>query len=199
MADIMIDLETMGTDPYSPVVAIGAVRFDANDTTTLACLGAEHLFYQVIDLESSMEAGLKPSASTIKWWLTNDSVTPKARKIFAPECALSLTAALDAFTDWYNSSGDTLWGNSARFDLGLLADCYRALGKPMPWLHYHEGCYRTLKNLPAVQHLKLDRIGIHHNALDDALSQAMHLCNIVQHLGAYTLVPQPTPTEEISQ
>ena len=188
--DIMIDLETMGTDPYSPVIAIAAVRFDAEDSTTVRA--APDCFYQQITLESCMEAGLKPSASTIEWWLTNPSVTQDARdQTFKGANRVKLVQALDAFTDWHNSAPDTLWGNSARFDLGLLADCYRVLGKPVPWLYYHEGCYRTMKNLPAVKHIKLQRLGTHHNALDDALSQAVHLCEIVEQLGAYAAL-QPT-------
>lgn len=190
--NIMIDLETMGTDPYSPVVAIGAVRFKMYnsgviDPTTWGT------FYQQITLQSCMEAGLKPSASTIEWWLTSEGVSQQARdQTFTGDNRVKLVDALDAFTEWHNSGTDTLWGNSARFDLGLLSDCYRVLGKPVPWLHYHEGCYRTMKNLPAVQHIKLRRTGTHHNALDDALSQAMHLCEIVNHLGANAELQTPT-------
>lgn len=195
--DIMIDLETMGTDPYSPVVAIAAVRFDANYPGSVAGIHEDNTFYQPIKLESCMTAGLKPSASTILWWLTDPSITAEARSLFVDPLAIELGNALDAFTDWHNSGTETLWGNSARFDLGLLSDCYRVLGKPVPWLFYHEGCYRTLKNLPAVKHLKLARVGTHHNALDDALSQAEHLCRIVQHLGAYTALPLPTTNESI--
>lgn len=182
MADIMLDLETMGTDPYSPVVAIGAVRFDARNPTSAQTLEAADTFYQVITLESCMEANLKPSASTVKWWLTDPSVTPEARAIFADPAAVPLASALDAFTDWLNSAPDTLWGNSAEFDCGLLRGCYKALGKEVPWMHYLQGCYRTVKNLPAAKDIKLVRVGTHHNAVDDALSQAEHLCRIFQAL-----------------
>lgn len=193
--DIMLDLETMGTAPYSPVVAIGAVRFDATNHLSVAGYEPKDVFYQQITLESCMEAGLKPSASTIEWWLTTPSQQARDQT-FRGDNRVKLVDALDAFTDWLNSAPDTLWGNSASFDCGLLADCYRAMGKPQPWLFYHEGCYRTMKNLPAVQHIKLHRTGTHHNALDDALSQALHLCSIVKHLGAYTPAPQLT-TESI--
>lgn len=187
--DDMIDLETMGTARFSPVVAIAAVRFKADDITSLS-LDRRDVFYQKITLESCLDVGLKPSASTIEWWLTDPSVTQQAREAtFTGDDRVKLPVALDAFTDWLNSAPDTLWGNSAAFDLGLLADCYKVCGKEVPWIFYQEACYRTLKNLPAVRHLKMQRLGIHHDARDDALSQAFHLCQIVQQLGAYTLQP----------
>lgn len=183
--DIMLDLETMGTEPFAPVIAIGAVRFDAGNAATVPPALVQDTFYQPITLESCLAVGLKPSASTITWWLTHPSVTPEARALFTDARAVPLPNALDAFTDWYNSSEDTLWGNSARFDNGLLAAAYAACGKQVPWLHWNEGCYRTLKNLPAARGIKLVRSGTHHNALDDALSQAHHLCAIVKHLSLY--------------
>jgi exodeoxyribonuclease VIII len=197
LTDIMIDLETMGTDPYSPVVGIGAVRFNAGDINSLRNIREENTFYQPIKLESCMQHGLKPSASTILWWLTDPSVTAEARALFTDLAAVQLAPALDAFTDWHQSGMETLWGNSARFDLGLLSDCYRVLDKPLPWLHWNEGCYRTMKQLPATRHIRLVRAGTHHNAFDDAVSQAEHLCRIVSHLGAYTALPLPTTNESI--
>src|SRR5574337_453612 len=109
--DIMIDLETMGTEPFAPVIAIGAVRFDASDAASLRSSKEPGTFYQSITLESCLSVGLKPSASTIKWWLTNPEITPEARALFTDPTAVPLPNALDAFTDWYNSSEDTVWGN----------------------------------------------------------------------------------------
>ena len=58
----MIDLETLGTDPTAPIVAIGAVFFDPKTGE----LGVE--FSATIDFESACERRT-PDASTIKWWL----------------------------------------------------------------------------------------------------------------------------------
>lgn len=139
-----------------------------------------------------MRAGLKPSAKTIIWWLTDPSVTQQARdETFGGE-GLSLAMGLDAFTGWHNSGMETLWGNAAKFDLGLLEDAYRILDKPCAFTPWQQACYRGMKTLPAVKHIKLRRAGVHHNALDDALSQAHHLCEIVKHLGAYAPVNQPS-------
>lgn len=171
----MIDLETLGTDPYSPILAIGAcaLRLDDNEAITDA-------FYQAVDLESCLKCGLRPSASTIKWWM--DQGEGARRAAFMDPEAVTLPLALDAFTDWLQSRPLKLWGNSARFDLGLLEAAYKACGKEVPWRFRDEACYRTIKALPGALTIELQRLGVHHNALDDALSQALHLRAINQTL-----------------
>lgn len=168
--EAMIDLESMGTDRYSPIVAIGAVRFEAGPMQAMVP------FYQAITLESCLKVGLRSSASTILWWMKQSA---EAQKVFSDPEAVDLPIALDSFTDWLNSRPDRLWGNSAAFDLGLLADAYKACSKEVPWQFYNERCYRTLKSLPIAKDIALKRRGTHHNALDDALSQAHHCRDIL--------------------
>jgi DNA polymerase III epsilon subunit-like protein len=163
--EVMVDLETMGTDSFSPIIAIGAVRFIAGDTYPM------EPFYQPITLESCLSAGLRSKADTILWWMKQSS---EAKQVFEDPRACALPLALDAFTDWLGSRPDYLWGNSAAFDLGLLKDAYKACGKEAPWAFHRERCYRTLKSLPGMDRFKLQRRGTHHNALDDAISQAGH-------------------------
>ncbi len=174
MSAVMLDLETMGTDPYSPVIAIGACRFEMDEGNV-----ADDVFYQAITLESCIEVGLRASASTTLWWMAQSK---EAQAVFTDPSAVALPIALDAFTDFLNSRPDTLWGNSARFDCGLLEACYKACGKVVPWEHWNERCYRTVKNLPSAKQVALERSGTHHNALDDALSQADHLRRIYKAL-----------------
>jgi DNA polymerase III epsilon subunit-like protein len=176
--EVMIDLETMGTDPYSPILAIGAVRFIAGDTYPMPP------FYQAITLESCLEVGLRSKADTILWWMRQSS---EAKRVFEDPQAVTLPLALDAFTDWWGARPDRPWGNSARFDLGLLSDAYKACGKTAPWLQSRYGfaserCYRTLKELPGMDRFKLKRSGTHHNALDDAISQARHCREMLMYL-----------------
>jgi inhibitor of KinA sporulation pathway (predicted exonuclease) len=51
------------------------------------------------------------------------------------------------------------------------------------WKFYNNRCYRTLKNLPAAKGTTIDRgTGTHHNALDDAVSQAKHAVQILKRM-----------------
>lgn len=182
--DAMIDIETLGRRPFCPILAIGACTFRMNgdgvegDPNLPANIVVEP-FYVAIDLESCMEVGLKADASTIKWWMGSDPTnvpTDEARqRAFLDPKAVKLVHALDAFTDFLQSRPLKLWGNSARFDLGILESAYIACGKEPPWEFYNERCYRTIKNLKEARDVKLQRYGVHHNALDDAISQALHL------------------------
>src|SRR5690349_1008177 len=104
-AHCMVDLETLSTDPYAPILSIGAVRFRFDDKP----IHPDDLFYQVVDLQSCMDLGLRPSASTIKWWAQQSD---HARSVVNDETAVSLPEALDRFTEWWNSRPDEFWGNS---------------------------------------------------------------------------------------
>lgn len=73
---LMIDLETMGTKPNAPVVAIGAVFFDPLSGE----LGPE--YYTAVNLASAMEQGAVPDGDTIIWWLKQ---SPEARSAICVE------------------------------------------------------------------------------------------------------------------
>lgn len=173
--DAMVDLETLGKQPYAPLLSIGACAFTLMDDEPIT-----DLFYQAINLESCIELGMRPDGDTIKWWAKQEEAA-RSRAFNDPE-QVSLPLALDAFTDWYNSRPMRVWGNSARFDCGLLEAAYKLCRKEVPWQWWNEGCYRTVKNLPGARSVALQRYGTHHNALDDAISQAVHLRSIYRAL-----------------
>ena len=74
-----------------------------------------------------------------------------------------------------------IWGNGAAFDNVVLASAFRATGMQVPWAFWNDRCYRTVKSL--FSNVKLKRSGTHHNALDDAVTQAKHLLEIAEHYG----------------
>jgi DNA polymerase III epsilon subunit-like protein len=189
--EIMVDLETMGTDPYSPIIAIGAVRFEGGNFKPMPP------FYQAIKLESCLKVGLRLQGHTVLWWMKQSD---QARQVFEDPEAVDLPVALDAFTAWLGARPDNLWGNSAAFDLGLLKDAYRACGMEVPWAFYREKCYRTLKGLPGMDSHKLQRSGTHHNALDDAISQAGHAASMLTALSrpAYPSAHVKLPAEGLT-
>lgn len=179
--EAMVDLETLGKKPFCPILSIGAVAFRLDEDTL-----PDDVFYQAVTLESCLELGLRVDAGTLQWWLNQ---TKDAQAVFHDAAAVKLPHALDAFTDWLNSRPLTLWGNSARFDMGILEAAYHVCGKELPWPFWKEGCYRTLKNLPGAPKLG-PRVGTYHNALDDAMTQALHLREIMRSLN---LIPAATP------
>ena len=170
MSEIMLDLETMGNGPEAAVVAIGAVEFDIQTRTT------GRSFYSVISLDSAVAAGGIMDPATVLWWLQQSD---DARKLFT-QPGQTIAASLTNFAAWLAQAGPVddlkIWGNGAAFDNVILSSAYRRSGIPQPWQFRNDRCYRTLKGL--YKHVKMQRQGVHHNALDDAISQARHLIDI---------------------
>ena len=178
----MIDIETLGRRPFCPVLSIGACVFRTDvdpDTVAPAELIAD-VFYQGIDLQSCLDLGLKLDADTLAWWMQQSPAALKAA--FEDPNRVSLPMALDAFTTWVNSRPLIVWGNSARFDLGIIEAAYTACGKSSPWEFRNERCYRTMKSIPEARGIECPKYGVHHNALDDAISQSLHLAAINKRL-----------------
>lgn len=166
MTHVMVDLETMGTSPNSAIVAIGAVAFDHE--------GIFNRFYKTINLENAVRSGLTIDPDTVMWWLKQSD---DAKKAITSENQIPLWSALLKFNTWAQKVNLTyLWGNGAAFDNVILANAYKATNIPQPWKYYNDRCYRTIKSL--YPEIKIIRNGTHHNALDDAECQALHLIDI---------------------
>tara|TARA_R110000824_G_scaffold74491_2_gene189333 strand:- start:801 stop:1331 length:531 start_codon:yes stop_codon:yes gene_type:complete len=170
----MLDLETLGTKSDSAILSIGAAAFNEDSIISE--------FYTTINLKSCVEMGLKIYPDTVCWWM-NQSRTAK-EGIF--ESQVSLPSALLEFSAWAKSiSNDVvkMWGNGEDFDNILLREAYHKVGVPpslIPWHFKNNMSYRTLKNL--LPNIKIDRVGEHHNALDDAKSQALHAIKLLKEL-----------------
>lgn len=160
---IMLDLETWGTGNKAVPVSIGAVRFDANEILDR--------FHVAIDPASCQLHGLEMDASTILWWL--DPERDEARRDWLRMERVDLGSALNGFALWVQSAPTlAIWGNGSTFDNVILRGAYAAAGLDYPVKFRQDYCYRTMKAQSAVT---MVREGTHHNALDDALSQAKHL------------------------
>lgn len=168
-ADIMIDLETLGTTADAVIVSIGAVRFDLQAGTFGESI------YRVLDVESQHHRHISPA--TLEWWKGQPE---EARAVFADPGSVEITTALCAVGAFIEGTPGNVqvWSNGADFDLPMLAHAYRQCGLLLPWKPYAGRCYRTYKNLPGARGIVMHRSGTHHNALDDAIDQARHLCAI---------------------
>lgn len=174
MKNVMLDLETMGSRPRSAIVAIGAVFFDDKG------LGPE--FYARVSLKSSVAAGLRMDPSTVLWWLEQEEAA--RQEIFRQDLPRhELREAMGMLTDFLtmHSLEFSIWGNGSDFDNVLTVDAYEAVGLPPPWRFWGHRCYRTLKALRP--DLRITRTGTHHNALDDAKTQALHAIELARAMG----------------
>lgn len=161
MKHLMIDIETMGTKSFSSIVSIGAVEFDIDTGET----GRE--FYTKVDLHSCVDTGLHIDPNTVMWWLTQDK---EAREGIAGKDGVELTTALYSLGKFIKEDVQ-VWGNSARFDLGILENAYNKLGEDIPWKFWNERDVRTLVSFSPETKENFEFKGVKHNAIDDCKFQ----------------------------
>ena len=167
----MIDLETMSTQSYAAIISIGAVKFDLNTGK----IG--DTFYRNIDLQSALDSGLLVNSASISWWMNQNK---KAIRDLQNDKVELYSALLD-FVKF--CSGDYyVWGNSAKFDLGILQNAYDKVNIPMPWNFKKELDLRTLVFFNQKIKNSWKFKGTKHNALDDCKNQIGYCCKIYKHL-----------------
>ncbi|HCD9773442.1 exonuclease [Enterobacter hormaechei] len=180
---LMVDVESLGKKPDAPIVSIGAVFFDPASGKT----GPE--FYKVISLESAMEWGGVPDASTILFWL---KATPEARSEIVMDHAIPLDDALLQFKDFIAENAANgkdsvqVWGNGSSFDNVLLENSYDRTGIPRPWKFWNNRDVRTIvelgKAVDCTPRYEIPFEGEPHKAISDALHQVKYVSAIWQRL-----------------
>ena len=168
---IMLDLETFGSKPNSVITAIGAVRFGDGKFCDS--------FYERVCPSSCVKYGLDIDPETVMWWLAQAN---EARAEMTNSDRRELPIALSLFAAFAEVPTESaeVWGNGATFDNTVLKNAYDKCHMKAPWSFRNDMCYRTIKNRNP--QIKMDRSGTHHNALDDARSQALHLMKILPDL-----------------
>jgi exodeoxyribonuclease VIII len=178
MDNIMVDIETLDTVHSAVVLSIGAVAFDPCSKE----LG-ETFYAELTDPEVQQRVGRTISAATVRWWMQQDTA---AKQLFADTPPngtrrVSTAQGLTEFAAFIARNGGEsmkLWGNGVDFDNLILGSLYESFSMAKPWSYGSNRCYRTLKRLFG-ENVKVDRIGVHHNGLDDAITQAIHTQEIM--------------------
>lgn len=169
---VMIDFETLSTNPNAAVLSLGAVAFTKDGLIT------DEEFYVNIDSDDCIRLGLHVSQATVDWWAKQSQEAKDALN----EDKKSLLEAMTLFSAWVRKiQGTHVWGNGADFDNPILKSCYEAIEADTPFKPFNGRCYRTIKNIPGMPKME-GRSGTHHNALHDARSQAIHLLLMHTHM-----------------
>lgn len=166
MKHVMIDLETLGISADSVFLSIAAVQFDLRGNT-------DQEFLMNVELESALKAGRTISPGTLQWWLTQ---RPEImNKMFNNPTPLEY--ALEELGRFLLVNHIVSpWGNSANFDLGMLANAYTKACIPLPWRYSNERCYRTAFALSGLKHnVKPENA---HDLLEDCRYQIKELARL---------------------
>jgi 3'-5' exoribonuclease-like protein len=177
---VMIDIETLATSVDAVVCTVGAVRVNL-ETLEVELPGRKWS----LDWIDQQRLGRKIEASTVAWWLSQSKEAIDG--ILADPTHPSTVTILQEVVQFVGDDG--VWGNGADFDCAILKhlfDTYHLKG----WSFRQHRCYRTLAALLGDRVAWPDKdIGVHHDALDDAIFQAHMLCKFLKEVGASAPVP----------
>lgn len=175
LGNLMIDIESFGNKSKGALVSIGAVEFDMKTGE----IGK--VFYEKCSLQSSIDAGLNVNGDTINWWMNQSD---EARKEVTSGNQ-SLSKLLWKFTEFVQSlkpSDLEVWGNSNRFDMGLLEDAYESINKKIPWKYVNERDVRTLVSFNPEIKKNTKFEGTKHNPVDDCYFQIKYCVEIYKSI-----------------
>ena len=169
MKDIMLDLETLGTQHDAMIVQIGACYFD-RETGDIGEKFKANIVYDHDEKRFSIEQG------TVMWWLQQSE---EARNSISGD-AFPLETVLRDLHDFLDRDDTNLWSHTT-FDMPILANAFDAIGLKLPIPYRRMRDLRTLVDL-ADHHSKAPRVGTHHDALDDALYQVVYAVEAMNKL-----------------
>lgn len=178
MYECMLDLETLAVTYDAVILSIGAVQFDLERPDLK---GAR--FYQNVDPESCVAAGLKVDPGTIAWWGQQDA---KAREGLLIN-QVQLKEACEKLRDWMKLHKiGKVWGNGATFDCVIVRTAFDAVKVDYPIHFSNDRDVRTImdvaRRLIGKPLEKVKRAGVNHNALDDALYQVQYVSDAYRRL-----------------
>lgn len=178
MADIMLDLESLGTRPDCVILTLGAVRFNPYDITSEPGPG----IYMRIDVDEQTALGRNIQDDTLDWWMRQaDDVREEA---FGLEDRVSLTTMYRELNRFLVGANN-IWAQGPVFDIAILENLYRQQGWPTPWQFWQIRDSRTLFGVHGDPRER-NKVGLH-NALEDCVSQARGVQQIYHQLNIVKL------------
>lgn len=135
--EVMVDIETLGTDPNSVILSVGAVAFKGDDPKVDS-------FYQVLNIQDQINVGRQVSQSTLLWWMRQNQTARDA--VFSHKLTRYNPAIfILEFIGWYEEiKPKAVWAKSPSFDLVMLEDMFRDFGCDAPWKFWDHRDVRTI-------------------------------------------------------
>lgn len=177
---VMIDIETFGTKPTAPILSIAAQPFSFDSDPAVALPTP---FYMKADINSCLDAGCRLELDTVKWWMKRSK---EEQKHVTEHDGLPLEIVLLKLQDYlwkYDQKDLCVWGNSARFDFGILENAFDSFNMALPWLHYNELDVRTIVAFNPEIKRKEKFEGVKHDPVYDCLHQIKYVKRTMQWIG----------------
>lgn len=135
--EVMVDIETLSTDPRAVVLSVAVVTFDQEFGA-----GFEILHYPHV--QTQIDLGRKVDADTVSWWMRqSDAARTSAFEGQSIQSLEDVTSVVAGAT--------RIWANAPSFDLVILESMIRDLGRPVPWSFRASRCVRTIRDLADIE------------------------------------------------
>ena len=169
MADLMIDIEGLGTGPDAAILTIAAQEFDPQQPDFLG----RH-YYARVSLESQDNRSIQQD--TIDWWATQPAASRE--EAFGEQDRVPLANALQGLHR-LAFHARRIWAQGPTYDINILEHAYKSLHMPLPWKFYTVRDSRTVFSLVP----DLAKYPASHHALEDCRRQISLLHQALGHLG----------------
>ena len=172
----MIDLETLGVEPDSVVMTLGAIKFDpfsdAEPHTPLYLRGDVE--------EQSEQYGRSIDDNTLAWWSRQDQAIQD--EAFGEHSdRVTVQEMLRQLNKWCVGL-DYIWCQGPTFDFVILQSLYKDAQKPAPWNYWQIRDSRTLFSMMPQDPRRAIQEELH-NALADCYYQAKCVQQSYKHFG----------------
>ena len=170
----MLDIETLSTRPWSVILTLGAIKFSPWDSDVDQGQG----LYIRPDVNEQLAMERHVQDETVNWWATqSEEVREEA---LGEDGRVSVNDMLDQLNRFLVGA-DNIWCQGPAFDIVILEDLYRQVGRPTPWQFWQIRDSRTLFSVHGDPRDK-NRHGAH-NALIDCYYQARAVQQIYSDVG----------------
>lgn len=171
--DVMIDMETLSTDPNCVILTIGAVRFDPMGNGVVEKL---ELRPEIDSQTEEFDRHINPD--TLRWW--GEQSEDAINEAMGDNDRIPFKDAMDKLYKFcWNRRA--VWSNGAGFDIVVAENAFRQLDTPIPWPFYTIRDTRTIYDLCNVS-LKDGQAVTSHKAVEDAEHQAIVVQRAYQKL-----------------
>jgi hypothetical protein len=167
---LMVDMETMSVTPDAVILTLGAVHFNPYGN------GYGDKIYFRISIDDQDALGRQIDQSTLDWWARQDPAIME--EAFSPNDRIPLTEAMDRFHK-FAWGCDAFWSHGSTFDLVMIENLLRQMGRPLPWNYWQLRDTRTLFDLGVDPEMPT---GSKHDALQDAIRQSVGVQNVYAKL-----------------
>jgi hypothetical protein len=174
--NLMLDLETLSTQPNSVIVTIAAVKFSFDHPE-------EETFQVNLNPKEGKELGLHIDPDTVEWWRNGD----REAMLAWMRSPTSYTDGVTKFHDWlfqdtnsFNPEKAKVWAQGIDFDMPIMRSSFSVIDKKMPWPFWNQCDSRTIFTVAKFNTKQAERVGQYHNAVDDCRTQISWLKHVLQ-------------------